>query len=67
VKNRVLQFPSLASRLVETQRWVVHVAPSWRLRRNQIEDGWVDVTDCIGPFCPIFTVFILGSRDILVI
>jgi hypothetical protein len=39
-----LGFPSLASRLSEARRRVVHVAPSRRLRRSQIEDEWVDAT-----------------------
>jgi hypothetical protein len=33
-----LGFPSLASRLSEARRRVVHVAPSRRLRQSQIED-----------------------------
>jgi hypothetical protein len=46
----------------------VHVAPSRRLRRRQVENGWVDVTGCVGPYYPTFTVFnVLGSRGIIVI
>jgi hypothetical protein len=46
---------------------MVHVASSWRLYRVEGEDGWVDVTGCIGPFYPNFDVFyVLGPRGILV-
>jgi hypothetical protein len=34
-----LGFSSLASRLAEARRRVVHVAPSQSLRRSQVEDG----------------------------
>jgi hypothetical protein len=44
------------------------VAPSWRLRRRQVEDEWVDATDCVGPSYPTFAIFnALGPRDIVVI
>jgi hypothetical protein len=57
-----LGFPS------EARRWVVHVAPSRRLRRRQVEDGRVDATDCIGPCYPTFVVFnVLCPRGIVVI
>jgi hypothetical protein len=47
---------------------VVHVAPSRRLRRRQVEDGRVDVTGCVGPYYPTFAVFnVLGPRGIVVI
>jgi hypothetical protein len=46
----------------------VHVAPMRRLRQRQVEDGWVDVTGCVGPCYPIFVVFnVLGSRGIVVV
>jgi hypothetical protein len=46
---------------------VVHMAPSRRLRRRQVEDGYVDVTGCVGPYYPTFTVFnVLCHRDIVV-
>jgi hypothetical protein len=62
-----LGFPSLASRLSEARRRVVHVAPSWRSREDQVEDGWVDATSCIGPYYPYFIIFdVLGPRAILV-
>jgi hypothetical protein len=54
-----LGFPNLPSRLAETRRWVIHVAPSWRLRQSQVKDGWVDAMSCVGPCFPCFTVFIL--------
>jgi hypothetical protein len=63
-----LGFHGLASRLMEAQRRVVHVAPSRRLRQSQVEDGWVDAMGCIGPFYPTFAVFnVLGPRGIVVI
>jgi hypothetical protein len=59
---------SLASRLAKTRRQVVHVAPSWRLRRVQAEDRRVDAIGCIGPFYPRIIVFyVLGPRGIVVI
>jgi hypothetical protein len=43
------------------------VAPSQRLSRSQVEDGWVDVTGRVRPFYPNFVVFhVLGPRDSLV-
>jgi hypothetical protein len=57
-----LGFPSLASRLAKPQRRVVHVAPSWRSRDDQVEDGYVDATYCLGPYYPCF---VLGPKDIL--
>jgi hypothetical protein len=49
-------------------RWrVVHVAPLWRLRQDQVEDGHVDAMGCVGPCYLYFTVFlVLGTRSILV-
>jgi hypothetical protein len=62
-----LGFSSLTSRLVEARRRVVHVAPSCMLRRDQVEDGRVNVMGCIGPCYPCFAVFIvLGLKDNLV-
>jgi hypothetical protein len=49
-------------------RWVMHVAPSRRLRRRQAEDGWVDATGCVGPCYLCFAVFfLLGRRGVVVI
>jgi hypothetical protein len=63
-----LGFPSLARRLTEARRRVVHVAPSRRLRRRQAEDGRVDATDCVRPCYPCFAIFfLLGPRGIVVI
>jgi hypothetical protein len=68
-----LGFPSLASRLAEARRWVVHVAPSRRLRQNKAEDGRVDATGCIGcdglhrTLLPYFIIFIvLVTKDIVI-
>jgi hypothetical protein len=63
----VLGFPSLTLRLAEAQWRVVHVAPSWRLGRDQVEDGRVDAMGCVGPDYPYFVVFyVLCPGDILV-
>jgi hypothetical protein len=44
-----------------------HVAPSWRLCRDQVEDGWVDAMGCVGPCYPYFSVFyVLGPKGIVV-
>jgi hypothetical protein len=46
----------------------VHVASSWRSRGDEIKDGWVDATDCIGLFYPNFIIFfVLGHKSSLVI
>jgi hypothetical protein len=45
---------------------VVHVTPSRRLRRRQVEDR--HATGCVGPFYPTFAVFnVLDDRGIVVI
>jgi hypothetical protein len=44
-----LGFSSLVSRLVEARQRMVYVAPSWRLRRGQVEDGRFDAMGCVGP------------------
>jgi hypothetical protein len=47
---------------------VVHVAPSWRSREDQVEDGRVDALGYVRPCYPYFVVFIvLGHMDIFVI
>jgi hypothetical protein len=47
---------------------VVHVAPSWRLRRRQAEAGRVNATGCVRPCYPCFAVFLLlGPRGVVVI
>jgi hypothetical protein len=59
---------SLSSKLVDAWRWVVHMAPSWRLRRSQVEDERVDTTDYVRLCYPCFAIFILlGPRGIAVI
>jgi hypothetical protein len=63
-----LEFPSLAWRLTETWRWVVHVTPSWRLRQRQVKDERVDATGYVRPCYPSFVVFnVLSHRRIVVI
>jgi hypothetical protein len=43
------------------------MTPSQRLRRGQVEDGWVDVMGCVGPCYHYFAVFlVLGPRGIVV-
>jgi hypothetical protein len=47
-------------------RKVVHVAPSRRLCRRQVEYGRVNATGCVGPCYPTFAVFnVLGPRGIV--
>jgi hypothetical protein len=54
-------------RLAEAQRRVVHMAPSWWLRRDQVEDGWVDAMGCVRPCYPYFIIFyVLGPRGIVI-
>jgi hypothetical protein len=62
-----LGFSSLASRLAEAQRQVVHMAPSWRLRQSQVEDGRVNAMGCVGPYYPCFTIFFLLSHRGIVV
>jgi hypothetical protein len=46
---------------------VVHVAPSRRSRKNQVEDGHVDATGHVGPCYPCFIIFfVFGRRGNLV-
>jgi hypothetical protein len=60
-------FLSLTSRLVEAQWWVVHVAPSCWLHQDQVEDGGVDATVCIGLYYHFFVIFVaLGHMCIIV-
>jgi hypothetical protein len=54
-----LGFSSLALRLVDARWRVVHVVPSLRLHRSQVEDGRVDAMGYVGPCYPCFAVFIL--------
>jgi hypothetical protein len=63
-RARVSQF---ASKPTEARQQVVHVALSWRLHRDQVKNGWVNATGCIGPCYPYFVIFIaLGLMGILV-
>jgi hypothetical protein len=46
---------------------MVHMSSSWRLRRDQVEDGWVDAMGYVVLCYPCFTVFfLLGPRGTLV-
>jgi hypothetical protein len=56
-RTRVFQF---VSKLAEARRWVMHVASSHR-SCEEVEDGWVDAMNCVGPYYPCFTVFIILS------
>jgi hypothetical protein len=56
-KQVTLGFLSLALRLVGARRQVVHVTPSQRLHRDQVEDERVDAMDCVRPYYPYFVVF----------
>jgi hypothetical protein len=59
--------PSLALRLTEVRRRVVHVASSRRLRRDQVEDGRVDAMGYVRPCYPYFIVFyVLDPSGIVV-
>jgi hypothetical protein len=51
------RFSQFASKLAEARCRVVHVALSRRLRRDQVEDGRVNVMDCVGAFYPKIAVF----------
>jgi hypothetical protein len=31
---------------------LVHIASSRRLHQDEVDDGWVDATDCVVPFYP---------------
>jgi hypothetical protein len=57
-KQVTLGFFSLASRLVEARRWVVHVTSLWKLHRVKAEDEQVDATGCVGPFYPKIIVLV---------
>jgi hypothetical protein len=56
-KQVTLGFFSLASRLEEARRWVVHVARSRMLCQNQVKDGRVDAMGYVGPGYSYFAVF----------
>jgi hypothetical protein len=47
--------------------WMVHVALSQRLRQDQVEDGRVDATCCVGSYYSCFVIFyVLCLRGILI-
>jgi hypothetical protein len=61
---RVSQF---ASKLVEARWRVVHLSLLQRSRDDQVNDGWIDVMDCVRLCYHYFIVFIvLGSSGILI-
>jgi hypothetical protein len=63
-RSRVSQF---ASKLAD-ERWVVvPMTSSWRLHEDEVEDGRIDATGCIGLVYPNFVIFlVLVPRGILV-
>jgi hypothetical protein len=67
VKATQASVSQFASKLVEARRRVVHVAPSQRSRKNQVEDGWVDAIGCVRLlYLKIVIFYVLGPRGILV-
>jgi hypothetical protein len=63
----MLGFPCLALRLTEARRRLVHVATLWRLRRVEVEDGWVDTIGCVGPlYLKIIISSVLGPKRVVV-
>jgi hypothetical protein len=64
LKQVLLRFFNLTSRLAQARRRVVHVASSQRLRRVEAKDGRIDTMDYVGPVCPKITVFYVLGRAI---
>jgi hypothetical protein len=63
-KQVTLGFLSLASRLMQVQQRVVHVASSWRLRRVEAKDGQVDAMGCVRTFySKIIVFYVLDHMD----
>jgi hypothetical protein len=63
----MLGFSSMALRFAEVQQQVVHVASSWKLRREEAKDGRANAIGCVGPFYPKIVVSsVLGPRGIVV-
>jgi hypothetical protein len=61
MKSSLARVSQSGLKTTEARRRVVHVAPSRRLRRRQVEEERVDVMGCVGPYYPTFTVFnVLG-------
>jgi hypothetical protein len=48
----------LSSKLTKAQQRVVHMTASWRLRRVEAEDGWVDMMGYVRPCYPSFAIFL---------
>jgi hypothetical protein len=55
-KQVTIEFLKLSLRLAEARLWMVHVTSSWRLHREEAEDGWIDAMSCIRLFYPKITV-----------
>jgi hypothetical protein len=67
-RARVSQF---CFKLVKEQRWLVHLASSWRSHGSEAKDSWFDGVGCgtveVGPNYPsLDVIFFLAHRDILV-
>jgi hypothetical protein len=62
LKQAGLGFPSLTSKLVEALPRVVRVTSSHMLRRDEVEDGWIDVLSCVRSFYPKISVFYVLYR-----
>jgi hypothetical protein len=61
------KFSQSGLKTVEGATWMMHVASSRRLRRDQAEDECVGVMDCIESCYPCFAVFfVLSLRGVLV-
>jgi hypothetical protein len=71
VKQVGLEFTGFASKLVNEQQRVVHVASSWRSHGSEAKDSWFDDVGCgaaeVGPnYHSLVIVFILARKGILV-
>jgi hypothetical protein len=62
-----LGFLSLSSRLVDARLRVMHVALSWRSCGVEAEDRQINATNCIRPFYPKITVFIVLDLKSIVV
>jgi hypothetical protein len=64
-RDRVTQF---ASKLTEVRRRMMHTAPSGMLRRDEAENGRIDVMNYVGLCYPYFIIFIvLDPMNIVVL
>jgi hypothetical protein len=62
-----LGFPSLASRLADARRQVVHVPPSRRLHLDQVKDRRVVAMGYVGPCYSCSVVFVLLCHRAVVV